>query len=155
MAVILVDFDGTCIPALPELGYSDLDTGASRVLKLLSRAGHTLVLWTARNNSINNRWNYLRGQLRAERSLDEAVRWFHEHGVTLDGINEVPGEESRIGTSRKTLGDYLIDDTAVGAPLTYVTISFYSAVEQRHRVIDTYHIDWKKVEEFFKERGLL
>lgn len=46
MATFLIDYDGTCVPNLPESGFSEVDTGAERVLKRIVSAGHRLILWT-------------------------------------------------------------------------------------------------------------
>lgn len=34
--IFLIDFDGTCVPQLPEAGYCEVDTGADKVLKKIS-----------------------------------------------------------------------------------------------------------------------
>ena len=74
--IILVDFDGTIIPQLPYNGICDIDTGAERVLKRLVSSGHLLVLWTCRNNSRENPYNYVNGIYRGEgdKHLDELYK---------------------------------------------------------------------------------
>ena len=62
MALFLIDYDGTVVPYLPENGYSDHETGAEQVLKRIIASGHQLVLWTARNRSRNNPYNYIGGK---------------------------------------------------------------------------------------------
>lgn len=152
---ILVDFDGTCVPYLPENGFSEIDTGAERVLKLLVKSGHSLVLWTVRNNSRNNPFNYISGKFRNESSLEEAERWFKEREIPLAGINDVPEEESIVGSSRKALGDILIDDSAIGTPLAWGDVTYYSFEAEEMRVINTFCVDWVKIEEILRNRGII
>ena len=92
MATFLIDFDGTCVPNLPEPGFSEVDTGAERVLKRIVSAGHRLILWTCRNNSRNNPYNYIGGKFRTETSLEEAERWFREREIPLYCVNNNPEE---------------------------------------------------------------
>lgn len=153
--VFLIDFDGTCVPFLPEVGYTEVDTGAERVLKLLIKSGHSLVLWTVRNRSRNNPLNYISGKFRTETSLDEAEKWFKERDIPLLGVNEVPGEEDVVGYSRKILGDFLIDDTAIGIPLAYGEVYYYSYTTEEMKTIKTHCVDWNRVEEFLREQKLI
>ena len=155
MAVILVDFDGTCVPALPESGYSEVDMGAERVLKRLISAGHSIVLWTVRNSSRNNPFNYTNGKFRNESSLDEAVRWFKEREIPWYGINEVPGEEDVVGYARKILGDFLIDDTSIGIPLVFGSVDYYSYSKESIENCNTHCVDWEEVEIILEKMGLL
>ena len=77
MSRIAVDFDGVCVVALPEPGQPiEAETGAAEVLRDLVKAGHTLVLWTCRNDDPGNPYNWANGELRTESSLEEAKRWF-------------------------------------------------------------------------------
>lgn len=153
--IILVDFDGTCVPKLPEIGYSEVDTGAERVLKKLVKNGHKLVLWTIRNSSRNNPYNYIEGRFRTETSLEEAERWFKERNIPLFGVNEVPNEESIVGYTRKALGDFIIDDTAIGTPLSYGKINYYSYITREIKTIDTYCVDWNAIEVLLKKYNLI
>lgn len=154
MAIICVDFDGTCIPAMSG-GYTNKDTGAAGVLRKLISAGHKIVLWTARNDSADNPYNYTAGKLRAETSLQEAVRWFKERGIPLSGINESPGEKELIGTSRKILGDYLIDDTSLGMPLTYDYVECIDYQTGQISLQYTYFVDWGFVETILRHKKLI
>lgn len=156
MAIILVDFDGTCIPALP-IGskVESYDIGAERVLRRLVSAGHKLVLWTVRNDSSQNPYNVVNKQFTGKTSLSEAIGWFMEREIPLYGINEVPDETSRVGTSRKILGDFLIDDTAVGTPLKWITIKYFSFLTDNYNVLETYHVDWDKIECYLEELDLI
>lgn len=146
--IILVDFDGTIIPQLPLNGSCDIDTGAEKVLKRLVSSGHLLVLWTCRNNSKSNPYNYVNGIYReGETSLDEAVKWFEDRGIPLYGVNEVPGEKGKVGCSRKPLGDLLIDDTALGTPLTYGEVNYLSIdTGEIIKGYKTYCVDWRAME---------
>ena len=155
MAVILVDFDGTCIPSLPEAGYVDVDTGAERVLKRLIVCGHKIVLWTCRNNSMNNPFNYIYKKYRFETSLEEAERWFEEREIPLYGVNNVPGEEEIVGYSRKALGDILIDDTSLGIPLIWGEVEYcsYDTGELKKAVVHC--VDWNRVEKMLEDRDII
>lgn len=155
MAIFLIDYDGTCVPSIPELGFSEIDTGAERVLKLIVASGHSLVLWTVRNNSRNNPHNYISGKFRTESSLEEAERWFKERDIPLIGINEVPGEEDLVGYSRKALGDFIIDDTSIGIPLVWGEVSYYSMITKETKKINTHCVDWVAIEEILRNMGLI
>lgn len=156
MAIILVDFDGTCVPTLPAGGVAnDYDTGAERVLKKLVEKGHDLVLWTARNNSPNNPYNLVSQEFFGKTSLDEAIDWFKSRGIPLFGVNQVPGEEEKIGTSRKALGDFLIDDTAVSMPIKFIKIKYFSNLTDRMEETDSFHVDWDILEKFLETLELI
>lgn len=139
---ILIDFDGTCIPQLPEPGHCGENTGAEEVLRSLQEAGHEIILWTARNHSRKNPWNYIDGKFRNPDSLDQALMWFSEKGIKLDGINDLP---ENICASRKLSGDLLIDDLSVGIPKIWKEIEFYSFQEQKWKTVRTFWVDWRKL----------
>lgn len=155
MAIILCDFDGTIVPQVPE-GYCDVDTGAERVLKKLIDAGHLIVLWTCRNNSKSNPYNYTNGRFRDETSLEEAVRWFIDRNIPLYGVNEVPNEKSLVGVSRKILGDLLIDDTCIGIPIVWGDVTYVS-YETGEFIYNyrTYSVDWMAIEALLRQRKLI
>lgn len=155
MAIILVDFDGTCIPTLPVGCTTNYETGAEIVLKKLIDCGHKIVLWTARNNSQENPYNVVSQEFMGITSLKEAENWFKDKGIELFGVNEVPGEVDKIGIGRKALGDYLIDDTALGTPIKFTTIKCYSRITETTDNIKTYHVDWIKLEEILKQLDLI
>lgn len=153
--IIAVDYDGTVVPKLPE-GFCEVDTGAERVLRKLVEAGHLLVLWTCRNNSIDNPYNFVRGMLREESSLEEAMRWFDEHNIPLYGINDVPNQSSLIGKSRKLLYDILIDDTSLGIPLVFGEVNYVSY--ETGEICYNYHthcVDWRAVESLLIQRRVI
>ena len=98
MALIAVDFDGTCVTHdYPNIGA---DVGAVPVLKELVDAGHKLILWT----------------VRSDQTLDQAVSWFKQNGIPLYGINKNPQQVSWT-RSPKAYAQLYIDDAALGIPL--------------------------------------
>ena len=159
MAVILVDFDGTVRKETPHGYFSKDDIGSEKVLKELLSKGHKIVLWTCRNNSRINPYNYeFSGELRKETSLEEAVRWFEERGIELYGVNEVPGQREKIGESWKLLGDLLIDDKALGIPLKEEPTDLYRVEDGKlimGRKYTSKFVDWDRVREMLIDNGLL
>lgn len=153
--IILCDYDGTVVPRIPD-GYCEVDTGAERVLKKLINAGHLIVLWTCRNNSLTNPWNYINGMLREESSLDEAIRWFTDRDIPLYGVNYVPGEKEKVGKSRKPLADLIIDDTALGIPLVWGEVNYVSYItgEVIHKY-QTYCVDWMAIEAMLTQQKII
>ena len=156
--IILVDFDGTCVWQLPEPGYTlDEVPRVVEVLNRLIRNGHKIILWTARNDSLDNPYNfYTNGELREESSLGEATRWFREKNILLSGVNGYTDETYYVGTSRKIHGDLLIDDLAIGVPRIYQEVDYIRYCDgEVVRNYKTHCVDWRKVEELLKERGIL
>ena len=96
---IAVDFDGTIVEhRYPEIGNEvpfAIDT-----LKMLSREGHRLILWSVREGHL----------------LDEAVAWCRERGLEFYAVNKDFPEETRQHDhfSRKLKVDLFIDDRNVG-----------------------------------------
>lgn len=155
MAIFLIDFDGTVVPKVPN-GYCEVDTGAYKVLMDLVRAGHLLVLWTCRNNSLENPYNYINGVPREESCLSEATRWFEERNIPLYGVNSVPGQETKIGYSKKLLGDFIIDDTALGIPLAFGNVDYITyETGEIIRGYYTHCVDWRALEAILKQRKLI
>jgi hypothetical protein len=151
---ILCDFDGTVIPRLTEIGYTDFDTGASRVLKKLVEAGHNIVLWTCRNESEDNPYNYLGGKRRSTNSLQEAIGWFEKNEIPLFGVNGFPGEDKvGMGTSRKPLADLLIDDVAAGIPIKSCPVKYISAKTGTEKEKVLRYVDWDKLDKILKKQG--
>jgi hypothetical protein len=159
MAVILVDGDGTCWPQAPHGFYSKKDIGSAAVLKELVNHGHQLVLWTCRNKSKKNPYNYhLKDKSwRKETSLDEALRWFKDRDIPLAGINAYLPGEKYIGRTQKPLADLIIDDTALGIPVIEDEVDVYSVKTGRKSACPrkTKYVDWGKVKTLLVERGLL
>ena len=156
--IILLDFDGTCTWQLPEPGCPLEDPPrVCEVLNRLIRKGHRLILWTSRNDSIDNPFNYNSdGEPREENSLEEAIRWFRERNILLSGVNGYPGEEQFVGTSRKPYGELLIDDMSIGisrieSEIDY--IRYYDGDIVRNYY--TYCVDWIKLEKTLINRGII
>lgn len=156
--IILLDFDGTCIYQLPEPGCTLEEVPrVVEVLNKLVRNDHKLILWTSRNDSPNNPYNYYAdGTAREETSLSEAKRWFYEKHIPLSGVNEFPDETQFVGNSRKIYGEVLIDDISIGTPLIYDEVDYISYYTgDLIRNYKTWCVDWFKVEELLKMKGLL
>jgi hypothetical protein len=96
---IAVDFDGTIVEhRYPEIGREipfAIDT-----LKMLSREGHRLILWSVREGHL----------------LDEAIAWCRERGLEFYAANKDYPEEERNHDhySRKLKADMFIDDRNIG-----------------------------------------
>lgn len=86
---------------------------------------HSLILWTMRSGA----------------ELDAAVRWFRDRDIPLYGINENPSQRSWT-SSPKAYAHVVIDDIALGCPLASVDG-------------ERPYVDWKKVREELKRRGVL
>lgn len=96
--IIAIDFDGTCVVhRYPKIGQ---DIGAVPVIRKISAAGHSIILWT----------------MRSGKELQDAVDWFASHNIPLFGINENPEQKSWT-SSPKQYAQIYIDDAALGAPL--------------------------------------
>ena len=149
----LIDFDGTVVYHVPE-GVCPIDTGAERVLKQLVKKGHKLVLWTCRNKSKNNPFNYVNGEPKVPDSLEEALNWYKERNIPLYAVNEVPGSEKYIGDSIKPLCDFVIDVLNVGTPIKYgvVPCHYYNG---KVCEVYTHCVDWDRMEELLKDLGIL
>ena len=148
--IIAVDFDGTIVPKIPN-GSCDLDTGAERVLRKLLDSGDRIILYTCRNNSHSNPYNYYKGEWRKETSLNEAIRWFKERNLELSGINKRPNQKQHIGDSLKPYVDIIIDDTCLGIKLKNVIVDYKTHSGEEIKNFPSYHVDWDWVE---KELGI-
>jgi hypothetical protein len=96
--VVAVDFDGTCVThEYPKVGRH---IGAARVLHRIVNEGGQLILWT----------------MRSGQHLQDAVKWFEEHGVPLFGIQRNPTQDAWTD-SPKCYAKIYIDDAALGCPL--------------------------------------
>ena len=128
MAIICIDFDGTCVThEFPDVGK---DIGAVPVLKKLVKAGHQLILYTMRSE---------------KNTLDDATHWFANNDIPLYGINENPEQKSWT-LSPKPFAHLYIDDSALGAPLKYDYPGF---------ILNRPFIDWEKVENVLLEQGFI
>lgn len=104
---IAVDFDGTIVEhRYPEIGREipfAIDT-----LKMLSKEGHRLILWSVREGHL----------------LEEAVRWCRERGLEFYAVNKDFPEETKQHDhfSRKLKADLFIDDRNLGGLPDWGTI---------------------------------
>lgn len=117
MAIIAIDFDGTMVADwFPNVGTTL--PGAVETIKELIDNGHKIILYTCRNIHY----------------LEQAVKWVKDNDIELFGINDNPEQEWR---SSKLYYDILIDDRAIGVPLSNGSV------------------DWYKVRNLLCERGYL
>ena len=139
---INVDFDGTCVThSFPTLGN---DIGAVPVLKRLVAEGHQLILFTMRSDrketqevedkDISN----VVGDF-----LTQAIDWFKDNDIPLYGIQTNP-TQYQWTSSPKSYAPVMIDDSAVGCPLT-----------RDKSISDRPFVDWDKVEEWLEINGIL
>ncbi|MCK0123594.1 hydrolase [Gelidibacter sp. F2691] len=99
--IIAVDFDGTIVEdRYPGIGKPRIF--AFETLKRLQEDGHRLILWT----------------YRCGKSLDEAVAFCKDNGITFYAVNSSFPEEQFDNTkSRKINADLFIDDRNIGGVL--------------------------------------
>lgn len=122
---IAIDFDGTCVTH--EYPRVGNDIGAVPVLKKLIDAGHQLILFS----------------MRSDKEQQDAVDWFAKNNIPLYGININPDQLSWT-KSNKAYAQLYIDDASLGCPLIYDT-----------KIARRPFVDWVKVEEILKLKGLL
>lgn len=96
MAIIGIDFDGTCVTDL--YPYVGDNIGAASVLRKLADR-NLLILYTVRDG----------------RYLQDAVDWFKYNHINLYSVNYNP---EPVSSSPKLYCDYYIDDRNIGTPLT-------------------------------------
>jgi len=138
---ILIDFDGTVVThEFPNIGR---DVGAVPVLRRLVENGHNLILFTMRSDVIDPQSQDPTILNIPGEYLTEAVKWFHDNSIPLYGVQTNPTQH-KWTSSPKAYGQLMIDDIAVGAPLT-----FDISLSQRP------FIDWKTVEKILQDRGIL
>lgn len=122
---IVIDFDGTVVTHdYPRVGK---DIGAVPILKELIDRGHKLILFT----------------MRCDKQLQEAVNWFKDNEIPLYGIQRNPGQDSWT-SSPKAYGQLIIDDAALGCPLT-----------NNKQYSDRPYVDWESVRFYLFKLGLL
>lgn len=96
MAIIGIDFDGTCVTDL--YPYVGDNIGAASVLRKLADK-NLLILYTVRDGKY----------------LQDAVDWFRYNHIDLYSVNYNP---EPVSSSPKVYCDYYIDDRNIGTPLT-------------------------------------
>lgn len=133
--IIILDFDGTCVPHNRLLIDYDNDAiGAVPVLQELVANGFKLILFTVRSNIENPTSTDPNIITKGGNYLDDAVNWFKRHDIPLFGVQTNP-EQHTFTTSPKPYGDIIIDDNALGAPL-----------KSDSTISDKPFIDWKEVQ---------
>lgn len=131
---IAVDFDGTCVThEFPEIGK---EIGAAEVLKKLASKGHKIILNTMRSDKLT----VVNGVPR--NTLQEATKWFEDHGIKLYGVNRNPSQW-RWTTSNKVHADVFIDDLALGCPLV-----------TNKAICSRPYVDWEEVATWFYNYGV-
>lgn len=127
--IIAIDFDATCVGQIwPELGIGP-DLGAVPVLKDLVKAGHKLILWTARADR--------------DHGLNEAIQWFRSNDISLYGIQKDPLQHEWMD-SEKVHCDLIIDNLCLGIPLL---------VDEK--LSNKPFVDWKRCRILLEEQGYL
>lgn len=139
---INIDFDGTCVTHdFPRVGKS---IGAERVLKKLTDNGHQLILFTMRSDRKDKApTNDPTIQDVTGDFLTEAVNWFKDNDIPLYGIQANPTQHNWT-SSPKSYAELMIDDSALGCPLT-------ADKSKSHRPF----VDWVTVEEHLYSMGLI
>lgn len=138
---IVIDFDGTCVTHdFPDVGQS---IGAEHVLKQLVANGHRLVLFTMRSDIENPTSDDPDIHCKGGKYLTDAVNWFYNNGIQLYGIQTNPDQKNWT-TSPKAYGHIIIDDAALGCPL-----SFNGCISHRP------YVNWRKVAYMLYQKGLL
>jgi len=102
--IIAIDFDGTIVDhQFPEIG--EPRPFALQTLKKWKKDGHSLILWTCRND--------VDPALNGRKILTEAVDFLHSHQVFFDAINKnVQG--LGFDPVPKVYADLYIDDRMLG-----------------------------------------
>lgn len=146
---IIIDFDGTVVThEFPAVGKS---VGAEPVLKGLVAAGHNLILFTMRSNNGQLPLFTLNGIENVSGNfLDDAVKWFEENEIPLYGIQVNPTQHSWT-TSPKAYGQIIIDDAALGCPLTFYLPNNSLNVLESSRPF----VNWTKIREMLVDVGCL
>lgn len=110
MAIIGIDFDGTCVTDL--FPYVGDNIGAASVLRKLADK-NLLILYTVRDGKY----------------LQDAVDWFKYNHINLYSVNCNP---EPVSSSPKLYCDYYIDDRNIGTPLTIIKIwQLYQACSKK------------------------
>ena len=114
--VIAIDFDGTiCNHEYPDIGFA-LPYAISYINEFKSM-GARIMLWTMRSGE----------------SLQQAVEWCKNNGLTFDFVNENP-EQLSWTNSHKQYAQLYIDDAAFGCPL-----------KESAKYNSRPHVDWSVV----------
>ena len=138
---INIDFDGTVVTHdFPRVGR---EIGAERVLRKLTDNGHKLILFTMRSDSddvLNEHYEIIK---HGDKYLTDAINWFNGNNIPLYGIQSNPTQQLWT-SSPKSYAQLMIDDSALGCPLT-----FDKTLSTRP------FVDWVRVEEMLIEMKLI
>lgn len=141
MAIIAIDFDGTCVTHdFPDIGK---DIGAVPVLKKLIQNGHKLILYTMRSDIENPKSEDKNIHTQGGNYLTDAVKWFNENGIELFAIQQNP-QQKLWTNSPKCYAQLYIDDAALGIPLKQ-----YISISKRP------FVDWEEVEILLQIQGYI
>ena len=106
---IAIDFDGTLTKnnTFPEIGEPRLWMLKQAIA--WRNAGHKLILWTCREDVVNDDYNFTKRLY-----LTEAVNWCKSHGLEFDAVNKnvIEVVYPHVKTSRKINADVFVDDKA-------------------------------------------
>lgn len=132
--ILAIDFDGTVVTnRFPKVG---LDApGVEEVLKKWTSKGAKIILYTMRDNykgadPVTGSTVPLKVGMTS--TLQDAINWYKEHDIPLWAVNENPTQFW--SKSRKVYANFIIDDTALGVPMTTHPVS-------GEEVVDWYEID--------------
>ena len=140
---INLDFDGTCVThEFPKVGK---DIGAVPILKELVANGHNIILFTMRSDVTEPYSKSPEIVTESGNYLTDAVNWFKENDIPLYGIQTNPTQHTWT-TSPKSYAQIMIDDSALGCPLSYDTKGVFSTRP---------FVDWVRVRHLLVELGCL
>lgn len=101
--IIAVDCDGVIFKHTRFPFVGEDNPGAIKWLKRFQELGARLFLWTCRNDS----------------SLQNAIERIEDHGLLLEGYNDIDYGPGEFSPHPKLFANIYIDDAAFGAPLVY------------------------------------
>jgi len=140
---IVIDFDVTVVThEFPKVGR---DIGAVPVLKELVANGHNLILFTMRSDVVEPYSRSPEIITESGNYLTDAINWFKENEIPLYGIQRNPTQDTWT-SSPKAYGQIIIDDAALGCPLSYDAKGVFS---------NRPFVDWVRVRHFLVELGCL
>ena len=149
-----VDFDNTiCVDEWPEIGA--LIPGAIETLKELREKGHTLILYTQRNDDYYAYCPELvvygkkhgKSFKNTVNLLSPVIDFLKEQGLEFDAINENPQWEiEKQDYGRKVYFDVLIDDHNAGIARKTVKNSKGEWCEV---------VDWNVLRDWLKREGII
>jgi hypothetical protein len=139
---INIDFDGTCTThEFPLIGK---EIGAIPVLKRLVLDGHKLILFTMRGDRlVKNPTGHPDIQDVTGLFLTDAINWFKKNEIPLYGIQTNPTQKNWTN-SPKSYAHLMIDDSALGCPLTF-------DISKSTRPF----VNWEMVEMMLEQQGIL